>query len=80
MIALSEVGWPQAFFDRFFPILGSDFGLGALGIMQLLYVPICYEALKRLLIHYLDWAARFSPTSSTHSRSCPRSSVYRSDA
>ena len=36
MIALSEVGWPQVFFDRFFPILGSDFGLGALGIMQLL--------------------------------------------
>lgn len=38
MIALSEVGWPQAFFDRFFPILGSDFGLGALGIMQVLCV------------------------------------------
>ncbi|KZV72374.1 hypothetical protein PENSPDRAFT_674952 [Peniophora sp. CONT] len=36
MIALSEVGWPQVFFDRFFPILGSEFGLGALGIMQLL--------------------------------------------
>lgn len=38
MIVLSEVGWPQVFFDRFFPVLGNEFGLGALGIMQVLYV------------------------------------------
>ncbi|TCD68542.1 hypothetical protein EIP91_010467 [Steccherinum ochraceum] len=30
----SEVGWPQAFFNRYFPILGYDFGLGPLGIIQ----------------------------------------------
>ncbi|KAI0314953.1 hypothetical protein OF83DRAFT_396754 [Amylostereum chailletii] len=36
VLIFSELGWPQAFFDRFFPVLGSDFGLGALGIMQVL--------------------------------------------
>ncbi|THH31144.1 hypothetical protein EUX98_g3058 [Antrodiella citrinella] len=30
----SEVGWPMRFFDRFFPVLGSNFGLGPLGIFQ----------------------------------------------
>jgi hypothetical protein len=34
--AVSEVSWPIAFFDRFFPVLGSGFGLGALGIFQCL--------------------------------------------
>jgi hypothetical protein len=34
ILGLSEVGWPMAFFDRYFPVLGSDFGLGALGIFQ----------------------------------------------
>ncbi|EMD38243.1 hypothetical protein CERSUDRAFT_113404 [Gelatoporia subvermispora B] len=34
ILILSEVGWPLAFFDRFFPVLGSQFGLGALGIFQ----------------------------------------------
>ncbi|KAI0005912.1 hypothetical protein BJV74DRAFT_4557 [Russula compacta] len=33
-LILSEVSWPMAFFDRFFPVLGSQFGLGALGIFQ----------------------------------------------
>ncbi|TFY74162.1 hypothetical protein EWM64_g9849, partial [Hericium alpestre] len=33
-LILSEVEWPLSFFDRFFPVLGSDFGLGALGIFQ----------------------------------------------
>jgi len=36
ILLLSEVGWPAAFFDRFFPVLGQDFGLGALGIIQCL--------------------------------------------
>ncbi|KZT69827.1 hypothetical protein DAEQUDRAFT_765148 [Daedalea quercina L-15889] len=36
ILILSEVGWPHAFFDRFFPVLGSDFGLGPLGIFQCL--------------------------------------------
>jgi len=36
MLILSEVGWPAPFFERFFPVLGSDFGLGPLGIFQCL--------------------------------------------
>jgi hypothetical protein len=31
---VSEISWPMSFFDRFFPVLGSQFGLGALGIFQ----------------------------------------------
>ena len=38
ILLLSEIGWPSVFFDRFFPVLGSDFGLGALGIFQGLLV------------------------------------------
>ena len=38
ILLLSEIGWPSAFFARFFPVLGPDFGLGALGIFQSLYV------------------------------------------
>ncbi|THH30450.1 hypothetical protein EUX98_g3734 [Antrodiella citrinella] len=34
VLLLSEVGWPDQFFVRYFPILGRDFGLGALGIIQ----------------------------------------------
>jgi len=34
ILFLSEVGWPIAFFDHYFPVLGSGFGLGALGIFQ----------------------------------------------
>lgn len=37
VLLLSEFGWPGAFFDRYFPVLGKDFGLGALGVMQCLY-------------------------------------------
>lgn len=33
---LSEIGWPARFFSIFFPILGPDFGLGALGVIQCL--------------------------------------------
>ncbi|KAI0295445.1 hypothetical protein BC826DRAFT_275590 [Russula brevipes] len=33
-LLLSEIEWPMAFFDRFFPVLGSQFGLGALGVFQ----------------------------------------------
>lgn len=56
MIAMSEVGWPQVFFDRFFPILGSDFGLGALGIMQVL----CVEFLSRNDLMLITLQARLS--------------------
>jgi len=34
VLILSEIGWPAQFFNRYFPILGRDFGLGALGIIQ----------------------------------------------
>ncbi|KAG2052863.1 hypothetical protein BDR06DRAFT_989962 [Suillus hirtellus] len=34
ILFLSEIGWPSPFFDRFFPVLGPGFGLGALGIFQ----------------------------------------------
>jgi hypothetical protein len=34
ILFLSEIGWPSAFFDRFFPVLGDDFGVGALGVIQ----------------------------------------------
>lgn len=33
---LSEFGWPAVFFKSYFPILGPDFGLGALGVIQCL--------------------------------------------
>ncbi|KAF9238681.1 hypothetical protein BU15DRAFT_88305 [Melanogaster broomeanus] len=36
VLVLSEIGWPARFFDRFFPVLGRGFGLGALGVMQCL--------------------------------------------
>ncbi|KAF7314247.1 hypothetical protein MKEN_00897200 [Mycena kentingensis (nom. inval.)] len=36
VLLLSEFGWPSAFFSRFFPILGKEFGLGPLGIIQCL--------------------------------------------
>ncbi|KAI0299019.1 hypothetical protein B0F90DRAFT_1818345 [Multifurca ochricompacta] len=36
VLILSEIGWPLSFFNRFFPVLGSDFGLGALGVVQCL--------------------------------------------
>lgn len=41
-LLLSEVSWPMAFFDRFFPVLGSQFGLGSLGIFQGLYVSFSF--------------------------------------
>jgi len=36
VLFMSEVGWPAIFFDRYFPILGRDFGVGALGLIQCL--------------------------------------------
>ncbi|KAF5329653.1 hypothetical protein D9619_008922 [Psilocybe cf. subviscida] len=36
VLILSEFGFPARFFDRFFPILGRGFGLGALGLIQML--------------------------------------------
>jgi hypothetical protein len=36
VLILSELGWPSSFFNRFFPVLGKDFGLGALGVIQCL--------------------------------------------
>ncbi|PBK71617.1 hypothetical protein ARMSODRAFT_781980 [Armillaria solidipes] len=36
VLLLPEFGWPSVSFNRFFPVLGDDFGLGALGIIQCL--------------------------------------------
>jgi len=36
VLILSEFGWPAVFFDKWFPILGKDFGVGALGLIQCL--------------------------------------------
>jgi len=33
-LLLSEVSWPMTFFDHYFPVLGTEFGLGPLGIFQ----------------------------------------------
>jgi len=35
-LILSEIGWPMEFFNRYFPVLGSDFGLGPLGVIECL--------------------------------------------
>ncbi|PFH51708.1 hypothetical protein AMATHDRAFT_58508 [Amanita thiersii Skay4041] len=47
ILLLSEVSWPIKFFDRFFPVLGSDFGLGPLGIFQGLIA-------TQILSHHVD--------------------------
>jgi len=47
MLFLSECSWPTPFFDRFFPVLGSNFGLGALGIFQCLIS-------TQILSHHVD--------------------------
>src|ERR1700730_6131618 len=39
-LIFSEIGWPLKFFNRFFPVFGSDFGLGPLGVMQCLCVSV----------------------------------------
>ena len=39
VLILSELGFPSKFFETFFPVLGKEFGLGALGLIQMLYVP-----------------------------------------
>lgn len=36
VLIMSEFGWPASFFDRFFPVLGRNFGVGALGVIQCL--------------------------------------------
>ncbi|KAG8731961.1 hypothetical protein FRC11_001322 [Ceratobasidium sp. 423] len=34
VLILAELGWPQAFFKNFLPVLGPDHGVGILGAMQ----------------------------------------------
>jgi len=36
VLILSEIGFPSSFFNRYFPILGKSFGLGPLGLIQML--------------------------------------------
>ncbi|KAJ6490723.1 hypothetical protein C8R47DRAFT_1177045 [Mycena vitilis] len=47
ILLFSEVGWPAVFFDKYFPVLGADFGLGALGIFQCLIG-------AQILSHHVD--------------------------
>lgn len=47
ILLLSECSWPMSFFDRYFPVLGSNFGLGALGIFQCLIG-------AQILSHHVD--------------------------
>ncbi|KAJ6622887.1 hypothetical protein B0H10DRAFT_1944214 [Mycena sp. CBHHK59/15] len=47
ILLLSELGWPAVFFDKYFPVLGADFGLGALGIFQCLIG-------AQILSHHVD--------------------------
>ncbi|KAF8635484.1 hypothetical protein AX17_003874 [Amanita inopinata Kibby_2008] len=47
ILLLSELSWPIKLFDRFFPVLGSNFGLGPLGIFQCLIA-------TQILSHHAD--------------------------
>jgi len=47
ILILSECSWPMSAFDRFFPVLGSTFGLGPLGVFECLIG-------ATILSHYVD--------------------------
>ncbi|KIY70413.1 hypothetical protein CYLTODRAFT_488088 [Cylindrobasidium torrendii FP15055 ss-10] len=47
VLGMSEFGWPNVFFERYFPVLGPNFGLGPLGIFQALIA-------AQILSHYVD--------------------------
>jgi len=47
ILFLSECSWPMTLFDRYFPVLGTQFGLGALGIFQCLIS-------TQILSHHVD--------------------------
>lgn len=47
VLILSEIGWPAEFFNTYFPVLGSDFGLGPLGIFEALIA-------TQILSHHVD--------------------------
>ncbi|EGN94915.1 hypothetical protein SERLA73DRAFT_188017 [Serpula lacrymans var. lacrymans S7.3] len=53
VLILSELGWPSSFFIRFFPVLGRDFGVGALGVIQCLIG-------ASVLSHFIDGFALVS--------------------
>ncbi|PPQ86927.1 hypothetical protein CVT25_009813 [Psilocybe cyanescens] len=47
ILFLSECTWPMKFFDKYFPVLGTNFGLGPLGIFQALIS-------TQILSHHVD--------------------------
>ena len=77
VLLLSEFGWPSVFFQRFFPILGKDFGLGPLGLMQCLFVLLFLIAGPLLILRRdLASAQLCYPTMSTPSLSSRLSSSF----
>jgi len=47
ILVLSECSWPMSAFDKFFPVLGTTFGLGPLGVFECLIG-------ATILSHYVD--------------------------
>lgn len=47
ILILSECSWPMSAFDKFFPVLGTTFGLGPLGVFECLIG-------ATILSHYVD--------------------------
>ena len=47
ILILSECGWPMSIFDKFFPVLGTGFGLGPLGVFESMIG-------ATILSHYVD--------------------------
>lgn len=47
ILILSECSWPMSAFDKFFPVLGTTFGLGPLGVFECLIG-------AAILSHYVD--------------------------
>lgn len=67
ILLLAEVEWPMFFFDRFIPVLGSEFGLGALGIFQALCVSQICIHMHYLTSNYLGLGPPYCRTTLTSS-------------
>lgn len=81
VLIFSEFGVPAKFFNVYFPVLGKDFGLGALGLIQMLYV-FHFLLLTRHRFEYFFQASaqRYCRTMLILSHSCLPSSSSQSAA